>query len=114
MDKELVLAIFKIRLASLIGFTPNVKDCVNCGKQEALTRFSIKNNGLKCETCAKLDKSVIKISEATLYAIKYAIMAPAKKLYSFNVPEDSIEELRLISKVYLEEKLEKVYRFEKF
>ncbi len=114
MDKELVLAIFKIRLASLIGFTPNVKDCVNCGAGESLVYFSIKNNGLKCEACGKIDKSVIKISEATLYAIKYAIMAPAKKLYSFNVPEDSIEELRLISKVYLEEKLEKVYRFEKF
>lgn len=41
-------------------------------------------------------------------------MAPAKKLFSFNVPNESIEELRLISKVYLEEKLEKSYRFDKY
>lgn len=41
-------------------------------------------------------------------------MAPAKKLFSFNVPSESIEELRLIAKVYLEEKLEKVYRFDKY
>lgn len=41
-------------------------------------------------------------------------MAPAKKLFAFSVPEESIEELRLISKVYLEEKLEKTYKFEKF
>ena len=108
------MSIFKIRLLSLIGFTPNVNECVNCANKEGLTHFSIKNNGLKCENCAKLDKSVIKISEATLYAIKYIIMAPAKKLFSFNVPEESKEELRLIAKVYLEEKLEKTYRFEKF
>ena len=114
MNKELVLSIFKLRLTSLIGFTPNVSRCINCESEEALTHFSIKNNGLKCENCAKLDKSVIKISEATLYAIKYAIMAPAKKLFAFNIPKDAIEELRLISKVYLEEKLEKTYRFEKF
>lgn len=76
--------------------------------------FSIKNNGLKCNVCAKLDKSVIRISEATLYAIKYIVMAPAKKLFAFNLPEDSIEELRLIGKVYLEQKLEKTYRFEKY
>ena len=57
---------------------------------------------------------MIKISEATLYAIKYIVMAPAKKLFSFNIPEDSVEELRLISKVYLEEKLEKSYKFDKF
>lgn len=114
IDRELLIAIFKIRLLSLIGFTPNVSECVNCKSKENLTHFSIKNNGLKCETCAKLDKSVIRISEATLYAIKYIIIAPAKKLFSFNIPEDSIEELRLIAKVYLEEKLEKTYRFEKF
>ena len=89
-------------------------ECVNCGTKENLTHFSIKNNGLKCETCAKLDKSVIKISDATLYAIKYIIMSPAKKLFSFSVPADSVEELRLIAKVYLEEKLEKSYRFDKF
>ena len=113
IDKELILAIFKIRLASLLGFTPDIKNCVNCGNKENLTYFSIKNDGLKCETCAKLDKSVIRISEATLYAIKYIIMAPAKKLFSFNVPGDSGEELRLIAKIYLEEKLEKTYKFDK-
>lgn len=114
INKDLLLSIFKIRLLSLIGFTPNVKECTNCKKTENLTHFSIKSNGLKCETCAKLDKSVIRISEATLYAIKYIIMAPAKKLFSFNIPKDSLEELKLISKVYLEEKLEKTYKFEKF
>ena len=40
-------------------------------------------------------------------------MAPAKKLFAFNIPSESIEELRLIAKVYLEEKLEKTYRFDK-
>lgn len=79
-----------------------------------MTHFSIKNNGLKCKICSKTDKSVIKISESTLYAIKYIILAPAKKLFSFSVPQDSVEELRLIAKVYLEEKLEKAYRFEKY
>ena len=113
MDKELVLAIFKIRLTLLLGFAPDVNECVNCGKKEELKYFSIKNNGLKCETCAKLDKSVIRISEATLYAIKYIIMAPAKKLFSFNVSEASVEELRLIAKIYLDEKLEKTYKFDK-
>ncbi len=114
INKELLIAIFKIRLLSLIGFTPNVSECINCRKKDNLTHFSIKDDGIKCDTCAKLDKSVIRISEATLYAIKYIIMSPAKKIFSFNVPDDSVEELKLISKIYLEEKLEKVYRFEKF
>lgn len=113
MNKELVLSIFKIRLMSLIGFTPEITKCVSCFEKENITHFSIKNSGVKCETCAKLDKSVIRISEATLYAIKYIIMAPAKKIFSFSTSEDSIEELKLISKIYLEDKLEKTYKFDK-
>ena len=112
-EADLIIAIFKLRLMSIIGFTPNVTECVNCNSKENLTHFSIKNSGLKCKACAKQDKSVISISDATLYAIKYIIMAPAKKLFSFNIPEDSIEELKLISKVYMEDKLEKSYKFEK-
>ncbi len=113
MNKDLVTAIFKLRLMSIIGFTPNVTECVNCKTKEDLNYFSIKDSGLKCKICAKQDKSVISISDATLYAIKYIIMSPAKKLFSFNVSESSIEELKLISKVYMEEKLEKSYKFEK-
>ena len=103
----------KLDCYHLYGFAPNVNECVNCKEKENLEFFSIKNNGLKCNICSKQDKSVIKISESTLYAIKYIVMAPAKKLFSFNVPSESVEELRLISKVYLEEKLEKSYRFDK-
>lgn len=40
-------------------------------------------------------------------------MSEAKKLFSFTIPEASVEELKLVSKVYLDEKLEKTYKFEK-
>lgn len=113
MDKDLIVAIFKIRLLSLIGFTPNIYKCVSCGEKENITHFSIRDNGIKCETCSKTDKSVIRVCETTLYAIRYIVMSEAKKIFSFSVPEDSKEELKLIAKVYLDEKLEKSYRFEK-
>lgn len=82
-------------------------------KNENITHFSIKDSGIKCEECSKFDKSVIRISSATLYAIRYIVMANAKKIFAFNIPEDSVEELKLIAKVYLDEKLEKTYKFEK-
>lgn len=113
MNKDLVVAIFKIKLLTLIGFVPNVLECTECKKKEEITHFSIKDNGIKCETCAKQDKSIIRISSATLYAIRYIVMSDAKKIFSFNVPESSVEELKLIAKVYLDEKLEKTYKFDK-
>lgn len=92
---------------------PNIRQCTECGSKDEISHFSIKDNGIKCKTCAKLDKSVIHISNSTLYAIRYIVMSEAKRIFSFSVPEDSVEELKLIANVYLDEKLEKNYRFEK-
>ena len=46
------------------------------------------------------------MSESTISAIKYIVMAPAKKLYSFNLKDESLNELKLITKLYFHEKIE--------
>lgn len=106
----LVTAIFKLRLLSIIGFTPNVKECVNCKEIQNLSYFSLRDNGFKCEACGKQDKSAIHMMSETKEACYYTMLCPAKKLYSFSIPEQSIRELELISKLYLNEKLEKEYK----
>lgn len=72
--------------------------------------FSIKDNGIKCEVCSKQDKGAIKISEVAYTTILYILSADPKKLFSFEIPEDAIQELKLISKIYVTEKLEKEYK----
>ena len=109
-DLELVLSIFKLRLLSILGFRPNVNKCVNCGKEEELIYFSLKDNGVKCNICGKQDKSAVTISQSTYNAIKYTLTAPPKKLYSFNIKEESLEEFKLLTKLYFNEKLEKEYK----
>ena len=111
-DLDLITSIFKLRLMCYLGFTPRVEKCVGCGEIDKITSFSMKNSGFKCENCSKLDKSCIHITESTQNSIKYIIMAPPKKLFSFNLKEESLEELKLIAKLYLNEKLEKEYKIE--
>lgn len=105
MDLELVLSIFKLRLASIIGFRPRIDVCVNCGEKEVekLNAFSIKGNGFKCSTCEKLDKSSMHMGVGTLSAIKYTIMAPPKKLYSFTLKDKALKEFKLIAKIFFDE-----------
>ena len=38
--------------------------------------------------------------------------APPKKLYSFHLKDESLEEFKLITKIYFNEKLEKEYKLE--
>ena len=108
-DLDLVKSIFRLRLMSIIGFRPEVGECSNCKTKDDLNYFSFKDSSLKCKECSKLDKGAMEISDTTKDALRYIILANAKKIYSFEVPNDSIKELNIISKIYLEEKLEKKY-----
>ena len=105
-NPEHIICIFKLKLLCLLGFTPRIKECVSCKEQEKIKYFSIKDNGFKCENCGRLDKGAISMSESTISAIKYIVMAPAKKLYSFNLKDESLNELKLITKLYFHEKIE--------
>ena len=85
-DLELITSIFRIRLLSIIGYRPEIKECKICKSKEHLSKFSIKDNGFKCETCGKQDKGAINMSETTKDAIRYIILSDAKKIYSFQIP----------------------------
>lgn len=109
-DMDFITAVFKLKLLCYLGFRPKIESCVSCSEKENLEYFSIKDNGIKCMACARQDKGAIKISESTYLALKYIITAPSKKLFSFSLKDESLQELKLISKVYFNEKLEKEYK----
>ena len=114
-DKNLdfVTTVFKLRLLKIIGFSPNIRECVSCKRTDNITHFSFKDNGFKCNACSKQDTGAISISEPTKTAIKYIMMADSKKIFSFDLEEKYMKELELVSNIYLNEKLEKEYKLEK-
>lgn len=117
-NKDLVLSIFEIRLLALIGFLPNVARCTNCGTPmlEEMNDFyfSIKEDGVKCEVCQRLDKSSIHLSKTTFSALIYILSCDSKKLYSFEIPLEAIEELKLLARIYTTQKLDKEYSVMKY
>ena len=109
---DFVISVFKLRLCCLLGFMPEIRKCGNCKEQEELNYFSLKDNCLKCTACGKIDKSAIQISDSTRTAIQYIVLADAKKIFSFNISDESLKELELVTKLYLNDKLEKEYKLE--
>ena len=114
-DKNLdfIISVFKMRLLKILGYMPNINECVSCGEKEKLTEFSIKDDGLKCEACARQDNGVIHLSEGSKYAIIYSLTADAKKIFSFTISDQALKEFELTSRIYFNEKLEKEYKVEK-
>lgn len=111
-DLNLIVSVFRLRLVCIMGFKPKIDKCSICEKSEDIRYFSIKDNSVKCGNCGKIDKSAIEINITTYDAIKYISTVNAKRIFSFEIPIDSIQELDLITKLYLNEKLEKEYKIE--
>ena len=111
-DMDFILSVFKLRLLCILGFMPRVTKCISCKDEDNLTKFSIRDNGFKCEACGRQDKSAIDMSESTKNAILYTITAPPKKVFSFSLKDESLKEFELITKIYFNEKLEKEYKLE--
>lgn len=114
-NMDLVISTFKLKLMCFLGFSPIIDKCSNCKNKEniKLNYFSFRDNGFKCEKCGRQDRGSIEILEPTQNAIKYIVLSPAKKLFSFNVSDESMKELEIIAKIYLNEKLDKEYKMEK-
>ena len=110
---DLIFCVFRIRLLAILGFLPQIATCIDCGKPmtEDMNEFyfSIKDDGVKCDSCQKLDKSIIKLSKTTFSALIYTLSCDSKKLFSFEIPEEDLQELKLICKIYTAQKLEKEY-----
>ncbi|MBR2290012.1 MAG: DNA repair protein RecO [Clostridia bacterium] len=112
-DLDFILSVFKMRLMKIIGFAPNVSECVSCKSKENLSAFSFKDNGFKCDNCKKQEPGSFNITEATKNAIIYSTKADGKKIFSFNLSEKASKEFEIVSRLYLNEKLEKEYKIEK-
>ena len=107
INLNFILAVFKIRLVTILGYAPNINYCVGCKETENLSAFSLRYSGFLCSSCAKQDSGSIAISEGTKTALKYIVLAPPKKLFSFQLKEESLRELELIAKLYFDDKMEK-------
>ncbi len=114
---DLIYCIFRIRLLAILGFLPQVSKCVKCGLQmkEDMEEFyfSIKEDGVLCNTCSRLDKSVIRLSKTTFSALIYVLSCDSKKIFSFDIPQGAIDELKLFTKIYTTSKLDKEYEIMK-
>jgi len=104
-DAGFVKDVYELKATCLLGYTPRVRACVECGENNTVG-FSMKKNGMVCKNCGIIDKSLIELKPGTIAAIKYIVSSDLKKLFSFNITEDIVKELQLFNKIYLKEKLE--------
>lgn len=106
--ENMVKAVFELRAASITGYMPDLFGCHHCGNQSA-ERFDLSEGHLECLNCRNSGSKGIRmpISSGTLEAMRYIVHCDPKKLFSFELPYETMEQLSSVSEGYLTTQLER-------
>jgi DNA repair protein RecO (recombination protein O) len=72
-EKQLAVRFYEIKLLEQVGFRPELKNCLNCGKPiEAEDQyFSFEQGGALCPECGPLDRAAQRISVGALRMLRH-------------------------------------------
>lgn len=106
-DELLVKSVFELRSAAIAGYTPDLFGCHVCGSQSP-TLFDISGGTLLCENCSGSAAGIrMPITAAVLDAMRYITCCDAKKMFSFAIGKEALEQLSAITEAYLTTQLER-------
>ena len=99
---------FELRAACLSGYTPDLFGCHICGSQEP-ARFDLSAGQLECSGCRDSQSKGIRmpVSAPMLEAMRYICLCDPKRLFSFHIGEQSLQQLSSLTEAYLTTQLER-------
>lgn len=102
-DPALVKAAFELRLMCLSGYEPALDGCAICGREDIKAPvLSLTGGVVRCTECrTEQEGERITIPQGVLDAMRHIIAAPAKRLYSFTLSDDTAKQLSRVCEAYL-------------
>ena len=105
--EDLVKAVFELRGASIGGYTPDLYGCHICGSENP-SYFDISGGVLLCGKCKESAAGIrLPINDSTLTAMRYIVHCNSRKLFSFEIGDDSMAQLSGITEAYITTQLER-------
>lgn len=109
VDREdKIKAVFELRCACIAGYTPDLYGCHQCGNSYP-DRFDVSAGILECKNCrsAESDGLRIPLSPGTLDAMRYIVSSDSKRIFSFDLSNQTFEQLAHLTETYLTTQLER-------
>ena len=96
-----IKAAFELRLMAIEGYAPAEEQCSICGRYDIQEPVFLPEDGqVVCRNCRKGGKA-FSLGSGGLAALRHIIRSPAKKMLSFQLPEDEISMLGEVSEAWL-------------
>lgn len=114
IDPLIFISSYNLKLVSLLGYMPQLDNCVVCGKGENLKYFSNSCGGAVCINCKNKCFDAKPLHGVTLKAIKYFLKGDYDKLQNIKVSGVIKEEVDKIITAYVKEHLEIEFKSKDF
>ena len=122
-DLAKIKAAFEIRIASILGFMPDVIDCERCGQKHGDFFFDVMAGAIECAECHKQavetgdtltmehESHILCIlTESAKTALEYSIYSPIEKLFSFKIAKEDMRFFSKAAEAYLLNHLERGFK----
>lgn len=106
-EPQQIKGVFDLKCAELQGFAPELDCCTECNQPVVI--FDLSEGGGFCKKHGEDvvgNKGAVEISPACLSAMQYVLGCPIKKMLSFSLPDDALDEFAWTCEKYLEYQLE--------
>ena len=102
-----VKAVFELRVACIAGYAPDLRCCGECGSQE-VEFFDLSGGCFLCKQCKNYCVGLRHPVTKTLAdAMRYIASCDSKKLFSFSLGKEYLEQLSNVTEAYLITQLER-------
>lgn len=109
-DERKTKAVFELRCACIAGYFPDLSGCAQCGNLTP-DRFDLSAGRLECSGCRNIESGGIRmpINASVLEAMRYIAYCGSKRLFSFQVGQENVEQLVSVTEAYLTTQLERSF-----
>jgi DNA repair protein RecO (recombination protein O) len=107
LSEAQVKAVFELRAACLAGYAPDLFGCHVCGSQNPAV-LDLSGGALLCDHCRGNASGIrMPINPGTLDAMRYIVYCDPKKVFSFQIGSENLEQLSGVAEAYLTTQLER-------
>lgn len=108
LPEHMVKAVFELRMACLAGFTPDLSGCHVCGSPWP-DRLDLSAGRLECSACRSGTSGGLRmpLTAGMLEAMRFVVNCPPRRLFSFRLPPEELEQLGGVTEAYLTTQLER-------
>lgn len=112
--EDLVKAAFEMKLCCLVGYEPLLDGCAVCGAEVPTeSQLNLTEGVLHCKACRRElgeDSISLPLDGPALAALRHIVHGDPKRLFSFQLPEESLQTLGGLCESFLLTQLERGFR----